>query len=153
MLSLTRYIGVGDLLLADALLRIANDPSPGHAISYGATQATDIAAALKAHEDVLEPFLGPWVTPPLDRDDPEDQTTADARSHARNALRFTARDYYDRAAGWFRQLGAAGVLRERAVRARNHLDAIGYQRTQGSTSSTLSDLTTPLPNLPTTSTF
>lgn len=147
MLSLTRYIGVGDLLLADALLRIANDPRPGHAISYGATQATDIAAALKAHEDVLEPFLGPWVSPPLDRDDPEDQTTAETRSHARNALRFTARDYYDRAAGWFRQLGAAGVLRERAVRARNHLDAIGYRPTQESTSSTLSDLTTPLTEL------
>lgn len=147
MLSLTRYMGVGHLLLADALLRIANDPRPGHAISHGATRATDIETALTAHEDVLEPFLGPWITPPLDRDDPEDPATADARSHARKALRYTARDYYDRAAGWFRQLGAAGVLRERAARARDYLDAIGYQPTQEPTPFTHSDLTTPLTEL------
>lgn len=156
MLGLTRYNGVGSIMLADALLRIADHPHPGHAIvlrkARRAADRTDIPTAIDAHQDLLEPFLGPWSHAPADRNAPEDPETAAQRNPHRNIMRRSARAHYNDAAGWFRQLGAPGVLRAYAAEKRDELDRAGYgpgELLEGITEKTLDgrDLVTPIDDL------
>ncbi len=115
LLGLTRYLGVGDILIARILVRMADHPRPGEAIVHSAGSRIDL----------LEPYLGPWAIPIDGAGDApvmEDPATAEQRAGPRRNLLESARRYYQRAEHWLRLYGAPGVLRRHAQEERAALD-------------------------------